>query len=473
MLFDLMRPSHSVVLSALIVGSSVSNAAEYRAALDPEAGVIAVDACFAGGNPLVLRLEQTEGIDRLSVNGQSATPRQRITLPASSAQRCVEYAVNLTLLNRYGDGGSSWLVESNQWLYRPRSLNGSELLVSHPEGWGVSLPWPRLERGRTQSRYRFDATPASWPNLNAFGRLHQYEIDLPKGQWRVAVMPGSPAVDQSNVKRWLERTADNLTAVYGQSPLASNQVLVVPAGRGRGPVPWGQVNRGGGAAVHLVINQRRPYRELIADWTAAHEVSHLLLPYLGTEGRWLSEGIASYYQNIARGRTGDLSARQAFDKLHAGLERGRNNVRRGETLRRANQRMRQDGNYMRVYWSGVAFWLQADLALRARGQTLDSVLAKFAACHLPADQRWVPTQLVGRLDEIAEADVFSPLYDTMIGSTEFPALTAEYDTLGLQHRGRRIRLLDSGQVARASLLKKIPPLDLSLLACGRSSVLRG
>lgn len=472
MLKSLHLPVLIFLLAALMVAAPVG-AANYDVTFKPDSESLSVSACFDPGDRVVLRIERTSAISNMRDANGPRRVSDRVVLPASNESRCLDYQVDLTELGRGSSRHRSWLPESSEWLFRPRWLAGSELLVHYPTGYGVSLPWPRLEKTATSARYKFDGTPASWSNLTMFGRLTQFEVALPGGEWRVSVIAGDPAVRVDEVRRWLERTAATLTSVYGRAPLASTQVLVVPAGRGSGPVPWGQVNRGGGAAVHLVINQTKPYDELIADWTAAHEVSHMLLPYLGTEGRWLSEGIASYYQNIARARTGELDQQQAFEKLHAGFQRGRKESRDGMSLRQANRAMRERRKYMQVYWSGAAFWLQADLALRKHDSSLDAVLAQLAVCHFPVQKKWRPERLVRRLDELAEelagATVFTPLYQAMIDARGFAPMDQAYTELGLRKRGSRISLSSNAeqQSVRNELTQKATDGRVMLACAGR------
>jgi len=111
-----------------------------------------------------------------------------------------------------------------------------------------------------------------------------------------------------------------------------------------------------------------------------------------------------------------------------------------------------------VYWSGVAFWLQADLNLRNRERTLDQVLSEFAACHLPTAHRWTPSQLLNRLDELSESEVFRSLHAQMIDARSFPSLEQAYHQLGLEPDGRSIRLLTEGSVNRGELIgqRKMP-----------------
>ena len=124
----------------------------------------------------------------------------------------------------------------------------------------------------------------------------------------------------------------------------------------REPVPWAHVLRGGGVAAEFYVDRTRSLDELRRDWTATHELSHMLLPYINRGDAWLSEGFASYYQNVLRARAGMLAPEQAWNKLYRGFQRGRDGTR-GRTLAEASRSMGRDRAFMRVYWSGAAIAL--------------------------------------------------------------------------------------------------------------------
>ena len=67
--------------------------------------------------------------------------------------------------------------------------------------------------------------------------------------------------------------------------LFASQVVVIPVGgsrrNSRSAVPFGRVIRDGGETVELLVDQTQPLENLLGDWTATHEFSHLMLPYLG------------------------------------------------------------------------------------------------------------------------------------------------------------------------------------------------
>jgi len=67
---------------------------------------------------------------------------------------------------------------------------------------------------------------------------------------------------------------------------------------GDSAVIFDRVTRGDGETVKLFVNPNHPIDEYYSDWTATHEFSHLMLPLLSQHHRWISEGLATYYQNI-------------------------------------------------------------------------------------------------------------------------------------------------------------------------------
>ena len=226
--------------------------------------------------------------------------------------------------------------------------------------------------------------------------------------------------------RWLAEVANAELTVSGRFPLASAQVRVEEIrSDDPSPVPWGQTSRRRNVAVLLYVRDDATLEELRSDWTAVHELAHLFHPYLGMRGRWLAEGLASYYQNVLRARIGLLSEEQAWQRLDAGFGRGRGavaGIRLDELGRRGT---------MRVYWAGAAYWLEADLALRARGSSLDVVLGKYARCCLQGTASVAPETFVADLDRVADADVFGSLYQRYAASREFPSLEAAYRRLGI------------------------------------------
>ena len=295
--------------------------------------------------------------------------------------------------------------------------------------------------------FRIGRGPWDWPASVAFGRFNERDVRVGGALLRLSVLDGSPAADLEQMKSWIADAAQNVADLYGKFPLPQAQILIVPGARSPEPTPWAYVVRGGSPAAHFFVNQRRPIREFYDDWTAVHELSHLLLPYVGPEDAWISEGVATYYQNVLRARGGKMTALEAWERLHAGFLRGMDSAA-GMTLAQATESMYRGGTHMRVYWEGAAMILIADLRLRqstAGMQSMDTALAALNECCSSTERAWSGRELFDKLDEITGMSVFRELYDQHVASKNFPDLTQAYRSLGITDKGANIEIAPEGR----------------------------
>ena len=271
-------------------------------------------------------------------------------------------------------------------------------------------------------------------------------INLPGGQLNVTVAPTISAAEQTKIIQWLTASGNAVTTAYGVFPLANVDVLVTPANRGEGPVPFGQVMREGNTRVKLLINPAEPLAAFVKDWTAVHEFAHLMLPYINRDAAWLSEGIATYYQYVVRVRAGLISEREAWLGMLAGLERGRKDTHSSQTLHQTCRSMSRQGGFMRVYWSGLVYALTTDVRLRKRSggeQSLDRALLEFRRCCLPTDNEWSAAEFVNKLDQLSATDEFTNGYRTYPDRRDFPAIEATLNSLGVVFQNGHLEL-DNG-----------------------------
>jgi hypothetical protein len=231
------------------------------------------------------------------------------------------------------------------------------------------------------------------------------------------------------LQRWVRESAEAARTSSGRFPLRDGYVRVQEIdSRASSPVPWGQTRRRRDVGVLLYVRSDADYDALRRDWTAVHELSHLYHPYLGESGRWLAEGLASYYQNVFRARAGLLGANEAWERLDAGFRRGE----AADSGVRLDAMGRGRGGTMRVYWAGAGYWLEADLALRReRGISLDAVLDQYTECCLHGGDSIAPLDFVAALDRVADGDAFTTLYRRYAASRVFPALDDAYRRLGI------------------------------------------
>ena len=237
------------------------------------------------------------------------------------------------------------------------------------------------------------------------------------------------------------RDADRVRALPARLGARARLPAREPQHRGGAVGPDLAPRRGLGAAVRA---PDATLEELRADWTAVHEFSHLYHPYLGDDGRWLAEGLASYYQNVLRARAGLLAPEEAWRRLEGGFARGRRAT--GDVALAELGRGR--GATMRIYWAGAAYWLDADLALRGRGTTLDAVLDRHARCCLRGTASMTAASFVAALDEAGGDGVFARLYEAYSAARSFPSQDAAYAALGIAADGGTLRFSRAPQAAR-------------------------
>lgn len=278
------------------------------------------------------------------------------------------------------------------------------------------------------------------------------EADVPGATLRIEFRPPLDSAKESEIIEWLRSASGNVSLAYGRFPIPSARIVVLPAEHrswgGDAPVPFGRVTRDGEEKVELYVNLDRPIEEFYDDWTATHEFSHLMLPHVSERHRWISEGFASYYQNVLMARAGRYTAEQAWQKLYAGFERGRESrpdLTPNEAAAAGVRRAR-----MKIYWSGAVIALMADLELRKRSggrESLDVALERLQRCCLPSLRTWSGPELFARLDALVDGPVFMPLYRRYADRSGFPDFRPAFEQLGIATVDDRVRLGRDGELS--------------------------
>lgn len=150
--------------------------------------------------------------------------------------------------------------------------------------------------------------------------------------------------------------------------------------------------------------------------------SHLYLPLLPYSGFWLSEGFASYMQNVIMRDNGVISQAQFVQRLNAGFERARLQTKtKQQPLNELSNDMWKQRAQQRVYWTGAAFFVEADLALQKQGQNVASIIKQYQACCRTA--RSSAKTFIKELDKLSRSSVFTTLYAKYNTRTDFPLVT--------------------------------------------------
>ena len=427
---------------------------------------VQVSLCFDGPAPLRLYRHEKAGTvssgpfyegNQLKVSDNGSV----LGLPDLPENACINWQTDFTAALKRKDyrlimqTGKDLVMSTSLWFWKGPKSRDIVVDVDLPRGMSISTPWKEVEKTASKTRFRPDKTSAEWESRVALGQFDVDMMNVPGANIRLAVPGNLPASERTKIRQWIEQTVDVVTSVYGYFPQPQPQVLVVPIGTRDEAVVTAHVIRGGGLAVVFYIDETRPLQEFMDDWTATHEFSHMLVPYVSSRDRWLSEGLASYYQNVLRARDGRLSETQAWQKLYDGFKRGESGAY-GGSLAQATRRGR--GSTMRVYWSGAALMLMADMQLRETTdgrQSLDTALQSLSACCMANGKTWRARELFERLDELTGTEILTGLYQKHIHEHSFPDMRSTWDDLGVNTRNNRVSLSDDAPLkdVRTAIMK--------------------
>lgn len=290
------------------------------------------------------------------------------------------------------------------------------------------------------------------------------QAEIPGATLRIEVRQPITDDKAAEIVEWLRSASSNVSLAYGRFPNPSPRIVVIPTGRGSwggsSPVPFGRVTRDREEKIEFFVNPDRPIHEFYSDWTATHEFSHLMLPYVRSRHKWISEGFASYYQNVLMARAGRYTESEAWQKLYAGFERGR--LSRPELSPNEAAAAGVRKARMKIYWSGAAIALLADIELRERSggrESLDVALDRLQRCCLPSRSSWSGPRLFRKLDSLLDEPVFMPLYGRYADTAGFPDMRPALQRLGVRIDSSDVSVTPHAELAdlRMDITRGRPP----------------
>jgi len=434
-----------------------------------------VELCFRDRVPtrLVADDEAAAGYvldPRELAGGRALTVEGGALRVGATAGKCVAYGVDLARLVEEVDERPTVRVAGvvasspHFWLWRPAKLySEAEVTLSFvlPAGVRASVPWPRASEA---APYRLSTTTFTWASQVVLGRFTADRFTAAGAEFNVAVMDLPRAISEAGLRQWIGTAAETVGSLYGGVfPVSHMQVLVVPYKGGGDPVYFGMAVRGGGPAVMLLISSAARDDAFPGEWVAIHEFLHHGMPFVDHDDAWLSEGFVTYYTELLRTRAGFRAETAAWRALQAGFERGRE-AGVGMALAEESRQMHDNGAYQRVYWGGAAIALQADVALREAGSSLDAAMRELQRCCAATPRIWPAEQVLATLDAWLEEwrdpkqepkpdppeqrpPQLRPLVGPILRSAGFPELTAIYRKLGVSVVNGELTLDESAPLA--------------------------
>lgn len=338
------------------------------------------------GAPLDFLFTQPGGVERVRVFGRDGSEQEltvsadgHVLLPPGTRSLRYRYpletrsrGVHAGLFTGMGEG-DAWHVAGRAWLLRPRTVTPAlraELVVA---GVDALLPWAPDASGV----YRLRGEDLVDSGFHGFGG-RRCTVRLPGAVLEVAVLGQLSRMDDAALCAWIHQSAGEVLTVRHSFPYPRVTVRLVPVPGREDPVPFGMVLWSSPPSISLLVGQDAAPASFTRDWVAVHELLHLAHPIILPRVAWLSEGLATYYTELARARSGRQTPERAWTELLAGFAR----ARRAVGTRTMEDIVTRGDSYLGTYWTGALVALHLDVELRrVTGNTrgLDEVLERLAA----------------------------------------------------------------------------------------------
>ncbi|HVY29940.1 MAG TPA: hypothetical protein VHB79_25460 [Polyangiaceae bacterium] len=259
-----------------------------------------------------------------------------------------------------------------------------------------------LTRDKAPDTYQLMAHEIPVATYFAFGKLQQRELDLNGAKLEVTRLDGE--LDQSfdDVTQWIRTSANAVRDFYGAFPVprASLSVLPIPE---RDAVVFGKVLPESEPGVALLLGQHATRKSLYSDWILVHELFHLGFPSFFEEGKWLDEGLATYYEPVIRVRAGLYTETELWNELEKDMPQGLPAFTTGG--------LEQANDFRGIYWGGAIASLVADVEARKRkvDAGLEVGLRALRDAGGTACEVWTLAEVVGAVDHALGAPTLEPI----------------------------------------------------------------
>jgi hypothetical protein len=266
------------------------------------------------------------------------------------------------------------------------------------------------------------------------------ELSVAGATLRVETDPGAFSGGGEPLLTWVRRSAEIVARYYARFPARSARVRIV-AESGEG-VRGGKTFANPDAFIRVQVGRDVSGAQLLSDWVLVHEMTHLALPDTGEEHAWLSEGIATYVEGVARVQAGNRSETDVWAEELRSMPRG---------LPQSGDRgLDHTHTWGRTYWGGAMFCLLADVDIRRHTQLrfgLQDALRAVLRESGGLGSEWPIERVLRTGDAAVGTHALEDLYAQMKDSPVTPDLMALWRQLGVMPDGASVRLDDSAPLA--------------------------
>jgi hypothetical protein len=324
------------------------------------------------------------------------------------------------------------------WLLHPAAVGGRfrvQMQVVPPDRFTMSIP-----AGASQGAFEAP-TDALWgAGFAVFGGFRSENVPSGSSTIEVTIAPHDMPLSDAEVTAWVRAAVDGIAAYFGRFP-AKHALIAVQVGK-PGSDTRGVTLGDGGPAVLVRVRSDANAAKMRDDWVLTHELVHVSLPSLGREHTWLSEGLATYVEPIARARAGIVAPEAYWHDLIEGVAQGLpKQGDQGLDVAAPDPNLDWMRWRDRTYWGGALFCLVADVRIREQtknAHSLDDALRGIVATGADVEAHWTIEQYLDVGDRATGTSVLKDLYRTMglaPGNVDLPVL---WQKLGVRivERGR-------------------------------------
>ena len=255
------------------------------------------------------------------------------------------------------------------------------------------------------------------------------------------VTTDSLKLSNSQLKAWVQKSADAVVAYYGHYPVP-HVTLQIRSFDGKG-VRGGQTFAMHGGLIRIAVGTETIEEGLASDWMLTHEMVHLTFPSVPEEHHWIEEGIATYVEPIARIQAGQFNTQQMWFELVRDMPKG--------LPQPGDQGLDHTHTWGRTYWGGALFCFLADIEIRKQTQNkkgLQDALRGILNAGGDMREDWPLEKALQAGDRAVGVDVLTKLYAQMHDRPMQVDLDSLWKQLGIQQQDGTIKFQDNAPLAK-------------------------
>jgi len=424
-----------------------------------DAHALAIEEHFvhAGTAKIELAEETRQGITRFQVEragAWAALDPQKLEASECIDDCKVRYVVDLAKVERSYDGvvavgTSTFVAPTSAWLAHPSPMPHGSFDITidgnrdAPHGAFESAVFATGLRRTSDdaSRFVLPTNDFAEGSFAAFGNLRHRSIDAALSSIEIVVVGDATlTLSDDEIATWVREDAECVARLYQHFPVKRVSVFIVPIEGSKGVV-FGKVLSLGGASIIVLAGTELPAKETHRDWVLVHEMVHLGFPTMYGV-RWLTEGLATYYEPVLRTRAGWHTREWLWDDFTQSMKRGI--PPEGAELALEKRDTIDD-----AYWGGAVFVMMVDVGIRAatsNKKSFDDVLHAVLAQGGDATVVWTMAELTEAARKETGTTVFGDLVERYATKGERIDLARFFRDLGVA-RDPKLELDDSAPLA--------------------------